>query len=159
MNDRMLASYHEAGHVVVAWLLGIPVEMVEVSHEGRGRTQLSLWYRSTSMFRDVNQSTVYRDTLFVLAGDCGERLLRPLDDEQIVSLDTYFAYALSRRFKLDLRNLKEEASRMVVRQRETIHTLALLLYSRGKLDAYALALLRMDWLARGKNLLTPSLAA
>lgn len=155
MNDRMLASYHEAGHLVAAWLLDIPVEVVEVSNEGEGRTQLSLWYRSTSIFRDVNQGTVYRDTLFVLAGDFGERLLCPLDDEHGVSLDTYLAYVLSRRFKLDLRHLKEEVSQMIVRQRETIRTLAFLLYTCGKLDAYRLALLRMDWLARGKILSSP----
>lgn len=148
----MLAAYHEAGHVVAAWLLGIPVEVVEISHDGRGRTRLSLWYRSTSMFRDVNQSTAYRDALFVLAGDCGEQLLFSFDDDRTVGLDTYLAYVLSQRFKLDLLRLKEEVGHMMVRQRDTIHALAHLLYARGKLDAYGLALLRMDWLARGKSL-------
>jgi hypothetical protein len=148
----MSAAYHEAGHVVMAWLLGIPIGAVEVSSDGRGRTRLSLWHRSTSMFRDVNQSTVYRDVLFVLAGDCGEQLLLSFDDEWTVGLDTYLAYVLSQRFNLDLYRLKEEAGYMMVRQRDTIRTLAHLLYSRGKLDAYGLALLHMAWLARGKNL-------
>jgi len=148
----MLAAYHEAGHVVAAWLLGIPVESVEISHDGRGRTQLSLWYRSTSMFREVNQSTVRRDILFVLAGDCGEQLLFRFDERRTVDLDTYLAYVLSQRFRLDLYHLREEVGQMVVRQRDTIHALARILYSHGKLNGFRLDLLRMDWLARGKTL-------
>ncbi len=153
----MLAAYHEAAHVAVAWLLGIPVGEVEVSSDGQGRTRLSRWYSSTSMFREVNQSTVRRDTLFVLAGDYGEQLICPLPTEKAVGLDTYFAYVLSQRFKLDLYRIKEEVSQMIVRQRGTIQALAHHLYTHGKLKGYRLALLHMDWLARGKDLSSPAL--
>lgn len=152
MNSRMLAAHHEAGHVAMAWILGLPVGTAEVSGDGQGRTRLSLWYRSTSMFREVNQDTVHRDVLFVLAGDMGEQLLFPDNARGAVDTDTYLAFILSKRFCLNLRDLKEEASRMIVRQRHTINALAQLLYRRGTLNSFDLALLRMDWLARGKNL-------
>src|SRR3989344_1123280 len=119
MNARMLAAYHEAGHVVAAWLLGIPLGVVEISSDGHGRTQLSSWYCATSMFREVSQNTVRRDVLFVLAGDCGEQLLSRCDGRRTADFDAYLAYVLSRRFRLDLYCLKEEAGQMVVRQRHT----------------------------------------
>lgn len=150
MDMRLLAAYHEAGHVVAAWMCGLPVGKVKIDHKGQGLTRLSLWYRSTTMFRPVNQETVRKSALFALAGDYSEQLVS-LRVAKCSGDDMFLVSFLSRRFCLDYADLRRETEFMILRQRRTIALLAEQLYQLSVLDEYQLALHRMNWLACGRT--------
>lgn len=150
-----LSAYHEAAHVVVGWVLGIPIGDVMISANGReGRVRKSLWYRLTRSFREVTQGTVRHDIMWSLAGKYGEMLAGAFT-AMPHDFDFYFLDRLARRFALDMESLERDTWNIVYAQREAIVRLAGDFAKRRELSEHDVAVLRMDWLARGESVRPP----
>ena len=149
-DPSFVAAHHEAGHVVAAWRLGIPIGFTSVDEKGNGVTRVSQFHSCTSMFRAVTQCTVRNMALFALAGDAAEQLVTRFVETDIAEPDYAISWFLARKFRLDLAQLKEEAEQIILREHETIVRIASELHRRRSLNSFDLALQRMNWLARGK---------
>ncbi len=139
--------YHEAAHIVAGFVLRIPLGSAEITDQG-GVVRMSWWYRVTRMFHPVTRQTVKRDRSWRLAGDYGEQLFsgKHVPDE---AHDRLFLHALTRRFRLDPREIEREAWGIVFRERHAIWAIAEQLRAKRRVSAYAMRLLYMNWLARG----------
>jgi hypothetical protein len=151
MDILKVSSYHEAAHVTVGWVLGIPIGDVVISANGKeGRVRKSLWYRLTRAWQKVSQDTVRQDIMWSLAGKYGEMLAGEFT-AMPHDFDFYFLDRLARRFALDMETLERDTWNIVFAQRGTIVRLAHEFAKRRKLSEHDIAVLRMDWLARGES--------
>ncbi len=150
-SEVRLATHHEAAHVIAAWALDLPLQYVRVDDKGNGTTRLSHLYSWTAMFREVNRETVRRNTLFVLAGDCGEQLVSFSLAQDDVTSDDYYAWFLARKFCLNLRQLRSQAEQLILSEQKTVIEIASELYRRRIIGSFDLALWRMNWLAQGSS--------
>ena len=148
VDARRVSSHHAAGHIVAGFIHGLPLRAAYVKG-GEGAVYLSRFYLWTSMFREVNQATVKQKVLFILSGRYASTLAGFDDPEEVWHSDCYLPWFLSRKFALDTQALAREAEYLVLRNREPILIVADRLYRQGSLNSYELALMRMDFLAKG----------
>lgn len=147
--QKLCAAYHEAGHVVGAWISGLPVGKVMVDGKGNGCTMISRFYDWTSMFRKVDQTTVREQMYFLLGGICAEALLPFGDPFPHAEEDRWHARRLARRFVIDPDEVLSKTRAVIERNKHTIALMARDLFKKEELSAFDLALHRMNWLAGG----------
>ena len=148
-DDRLVSAYHEAGHIVLGWYCDLPISRAVVE-DNCASVHLSWSYTWTSMFREVNQSTVRRNIMFCLGGRFASTLFGLDDAEEVWHSDVYIPKFLAQRFSLDLEQVAAETRSVVLLNKPSIKMLAQALYEKHTLDGYDLALARLNLLARGE---------
>src|SRR6185436_14343656 len=80
MTDDELFAYHEAGHAVAMWRLGLGVGKVSIEPEGdlRAYAESALEYEPAPEHDlDARRFIVEQNVLYLHAGDVAARLFRP----------------------------------------------------------------------------------
>ncbi|UGY21831.1 hypothetical protein HU675_0027900 [Bradyrhizobium septentrionale] len=72
-----IVAYHEAGHAVIAWMLGLKVEYVNILDGGAGAHTESATYAARDLDNETYLAAISKDIIVALAGSCAQQKHRP----------------------------------------------------------------------------------
>jgi hypothetical protein len=126
--ERMRAAYHEAGHAVVAWKLGIPiVELAIESMPGHG--ELAQGLRIIEETRGATAMHVAA-AVFLLAGHCAQVRWNPETAWRGCEQDRLDARSHATTLLVRLRSFEEQAEELVQGDWQRVEALAKQLIER-----------------------------
>jgi hypothetical protein len=72
-----IVAHHEAGHAVVAWMLGLKVEYVNILDGGAGAHTESATYLARDLDNETYLAAISKDIIVALAGSYAQQRYRP----------------------------------------------------------------------------------
>ena len=72
-----IVAHHEAGHAVVAWMLGLKVEYVNILDGGAGAHTESATYLARDLDNETYPAAISKDIIVALAGSYAQQRYRP----------------------------------------------------------------------------------
>ncbi|HEY9585715.1 MAG TPA: hypothetical protein VJJ02_03970 [Candidatus Paceibacterota bacterium] len=154
MNNRTVGpspvSIHEAGHVVMAWLMEIPICGVVIDERG-GRVQLSTSYHLTDMYsiKDHEEAWKFAQGLIqmLLAGRCAERIFFRGISRLNSQRDLLRVFILAGKFgrTKDIRNINDETQTALLTHKRKIHRIAERLEQKKILSSANLAVMQKEF--------------